>query len=162
MNQVKAGTEFLNMGEEEILAALDRFEEAEAEKDEHLQDGEPEDPVVREVGRLISEYTARFDDYCANSEEIPDTVFTYEPQTAIERIAYGIFTDAVHDALQEEDDEDDSTYSWYRFEKAAPFGKRLSQACFFSFLNKSGKRVNQRFPAELQKKQLTGEKNEFL
>ena len=53
MNQVKAGTEFLNMGEEEILAALDRFEEAEAEKDEHLQDGEPEDPVVREVGRLI-------------------------------------------------------------------------------------------------------------
>ena len=30
------------------------------------------------------------------------------------------------------------------------------------FLNKSGKRVNQRFPAELQKKQLTGEKNEFL
>ncbi len=107
MNQVKAGTKFLNMGEEEILAALDRFEEAEAEKDEHLQDGEPEDPVVREVGRLISEYTARFDDYCANSEEIPDTVFTYEPQTAIERIAYGIFTDAVHDALQEEDDEDE-------------------------------------------------------
>ena len=107
MNQVKAGTEFLNMGEEEILAALDRFEEAEAEKDEHLQDGEPEDPVVREVGRLISEYTARFDDYCANSEEIPDTVFTYEPQTAIERSAYGIFTDAVHDALQEEDDEDE-------------------------------------------------------
>ena len=31
MNQVNAGTEFLNMGEEDILAARDRFEEAEAE-----------------------------------------------------------------------------------------------------------------------------------
>ena len=56
---------------------------------------------------MISEYTARFDDYCANSEEIPDEVFTYEPEIVIERIAYGIFTDAVHDALQEEDDEDE-------------------------------------------------------
>ena len=59
---------------------------------------------MREVGRLISEYTARFDDYCEHSEEIPESVFTYEPEPAIERIAYGIFTDAVHDALQEEDD----------------------------------------------------------
>ncbi len=104
MNQVKAGAEFLNLGEEEILAALDRFEEAD---EDCADEGEPEDPIVREVGRLISEYTARFDDYCANSEEIPDEVFTYEPEIVIERIAYGIFTDAVHDALQEEDDEDE-------------------------------------------------------
>lgn len=46
--------------------------------------------------------------------------------------------------------------------KPHPLGNGFLQACFFSFLNKSGKRVNQRFPAELQKKQLTGEKNEFL
>ena len=99
MNQVKAGADFLNLSEEEILAALDRYEES----DESEDDG-PEDPIVREVGRLISEYTARFDDYCEHSEEIPESVFTYEPEPAIERIAYGIFTDAVHDALQEEDD----------------------------------------------------------
>lgn len=105
MNQVKAGAEFLNLTEEEILAALDRFEEADDASLE--QDGEPEDPIVREVGRLISEYTARFDDYCANSDEIPEEVFTYEPEIVIERVAYGIFTDAVHDALQEEDDEDE-------------------------------------------------------
>lgn len=103
MNQVKAGAEFLNLGEEEILAALDRFEET----DDNCAEEEPEDPIVREVGRLISEYTARFDDFCANSEKIPDEVFTYEPETTIERIAYGIFTDAVHDALQEGDDEDE-------------------------------------------------------
>ena len=47
MNQVKAGAEFLNLGEEEILAALDRFEESD---DDCADEGEPEDPIVREVG----------------------------------------------------------------------------------------------------------------
>ena len=57
------------------------------------------------MARLIGEYTNRFDEYCNEYEELPEEVLAYEPDTAIERVAFEIFTDAVHDALQEEDDE---------------------------------------------------------
>ncbi|MCH5276348.1 MAG: hypothetical protein J1E80_00770 [Desulfovibrionaceae bacterium] len=105
MKSVKSGPEFAALSEKEIGRALDAYE-AQCEAAEG--DGaEPpsSDPVVAEVARLIGEYTRRFDEYCAQYEELPEKILDYEPDTPIEHVAFEIFTDAVHDALQAEDDE---------------------------------------------------------
>lgn len=106
MKNVKPHPEFVALSEEEIVKALDAYE-AQFEGDEGNNDEDltPDNPVVAEVARLISEYTNRFDEYCNEYEELPEGVLAYEPDTAIERVAFEIFTDAVHDALQDEDDE---------------------------------------------------------
>ena len=105
MKNVKPNPEFVALSEQEIVKALDAYEaQFEGEEDEGA-DLTPSDPVVAEVARWIGEYTNRFDEYCNEYEELPEEVLAYEPDTAIERVAFEIFTDAVHDALQEEDDE---------------------------------------------------------
>lgn len=106
MKNVKPNPEFVALSEEEIVKALDAYEaQFEGDEDSAEEDLAPADPVVAEVARLISEYTSRFDEYCNEYEELPEEVLAYEPDTAIERVAFEIFTDAVHDALQDEDDE---------------------------------------------------------
>ena len=105
MKNVKPNPEFVALSEEEILKALDAYEAQFQDGEDDERDLTPGDPVVAEVARLISEYTNRFDDYCDKYEELPAEVLDYEPDTAIERVAFEIFTDAVHDALQDEDDE---------------------------------------------------------
>lgn len=107
MKKVKPNPEFVALEEDEIVKALDAYEAQFGDDDADSDDGDltPADPVVAEVARLISEYTGRFDEYCERYEELPEEVLNYEPESAIERIAFEIFTDAVHDALQAEDDE---------------------------------------------------------
>lgn len=104
MKNVKTTPEFATLSEEEIFKALDACETqyGDGNDDAELP---VSDPVVTEVARLISEYTRRFDEYCNEYDELPEKILDYEPDTAIERVAFEIFTDAVHDALQAEDDE---------------------------------------------------------
>lgn len=105
MKNVKPNPEFVSLSEEEIVKALDAYEEQFNDDGEGEEDLTPADPVVAEVARLIGEYTDRFDHYCEEFDELPEEVLNYQPESAIEQIAFEIFTDAVHDALQEEDDE---------------------------------------------------------
>ena len=100
MKNVKTTPEFAALSEEEISKALDAWE-AQGES----ADTASSDPVAAEVARLIIEYTRRFDEYCNEYDELPEKILDYEPDTVIERVAFEIFTDAVHDALQAEDDE---------------------------------------------------------
>ena len=106
MKTIQAKSEFKTLSEEEVVNALDDFENLFGEDEEIDISVEPENPIVAEVARLISEYTNRFDEYCEKAEdELPEEIFNYEPEVMIERISYEIFMDAVHDAMQEEDDD---------------------------------------------------------
>lgn len=109
MKNIQTKPEFKALSEDEIVKALDDFESQFPEEEDIDINIEPENPIVAEVARLINEYTTRFDAYCSEvgeeiSEELTDEVFNYEPEVMIERVAYEIFMDAVHDAMQEEDD----------------------------------------------------------
>ena len=105
MNTIQTTADFKALSEDEIVKALDDFENLFEDDEEVDVSVEPENPIVAEVARLISEYTNRFDEYCENAEdELPEEIFNYEPEVMIERVAYEIFMDAVHDAMQEEDE----------------------------------------------------------
>ncbi len=126
MKTIHTTPEFFQLTEEEVSAALDAYEalfqdevesdpdffesmemedEADSPDDEAYDDfDEPKDPVVAEVARLISEYARRFDEYCLEYEELPEDVLNHEPEHPIEQIAFEIFTDALHDALQDADE----------------------------------------------------------
>ncbi len=130
MKTIHTTPEFFPLTEEEVSAALDAYEalfqdEVESDPDffeslenmdlesdspdDELYDeqddfDEPKDPVVAEVARLISEYARRFDEYCLEYEELPEDVLNHEPEYPIEQIAFEIFTDALHDALQDADE----------------------------------------------------------
>lgn len=110
MKTIQTKPEFTALLEDEIVTALDEFENLFGEDEEIDMSVEPENAIVAEVARLISEYTNRFDQYCEKigEEELPEEIFNYEPEVMIERVAYEIFMDAVHDAMQEEDNDDDS------------------------------------------------------
>lgn len=105
MKTIHTNPEFKALTEDEIVKALDDFENLFDEDEDVDIDVEPENPIVAEVARLISEYTNLFDKYCENAEdELPEEIFNYEPELMIERVAYEIFMDAVHDAMQEDDE----------------------------------------------------------
>lgn len=104
MKNVKTTPEFAALPEEDIIKMLDACE-APCEGGDDDASLASSNPVVAEVARLIGEYTRRFDEYCNEYDELPEKILDYEPDTAIERVAFEIFTDAVHDALQAEDDE---------------------------------------------------------
>ena len=55
--------------------------------------------------RLIAAYSDRFDELCKDTGEVPEEALTYKPRTPIEQVAFGIFTDALHDSLMDQDDE---------------------------------------------------------
>lgn len=107
MKSIKTSPEFMNLTEEEITKALDEFEDT-FDTDEDVDSSvEPDNPIVTEVARLINEYTTKFDEILektGDSEDLPAEIFEYEPEIIIERVAYEIFMDAVHDSMQEVDD----------------------------------------------------------
>lgn len=108
MKTIKTTPEFMNLSEDEIVKALDEFEEQFATDEDVDPDVESDNPIVNEVARLINEYTTRFDELVEKTgkdEDLPEEIFTYEPEIIIERVAYEIFMDAVHDSMQEADDE---------------------------------------------------------
>lgn len=108
MKTIKTAPEFMNLSEDEIVKALDEFEEQFATDEDVDPDVESDNPIVNEVARLINEYTTRFDELVEKTgkdEDLPEEIFTYEPEIIIERVAYEIFMDAVHDSMQEADDE---------------------------------------------------------
>lgn len=106
MKSIKTTPEFMNLEENEIIEALDAFENLFSDDDDVDPSIEPENPIVSEVARLINEYTNRFDELLANNEdgELPEEIFEYEPEIIIERVAYEIFMDAVHDSMQDADE----------------------------------------------------------
>lgn len=107
MKSIKTSPEFMNLSEDEIVKALDDFENQFETEDDVDSDVEPDDPIVKEVARLINEYTNRFDELIADageSDDLPEEIFEYEPEIIIERVAYEIFMDAVHDSMQDADD----------------------------------------------------------
>lgn len=107
MKTIKTTPEFMNLQENEIIEALDAFENLFENEEDIDPSVEPENPIVTEVARLINEYTNRFDELIAKSEngELPEEIFEYEPEIVIERVAYEIFMDAVHDSMQDADDD---------------------------------------------------------
>ncbi len=97
----------MNLSEDEIVKALDDFENQFETEDDVDSEVEPDDPIVKEVARLINEYTNRFDELIAEAgegDDLPEEIFEYEPEIIIERVAYEIFMDAVHDSMQDADD----------------------------------------------------------
>lgn len=129
MKTVIAKPEFAGLTEDQVIDAIDAYEtqvdEYYASKGDeegcgcgcgHDDEGSCEDcdedgvipsddPIVLEVERLIAAYSDRFDELCKENGEVPEEALTYKPRTAIEQIAFDIFTDALHDSLMDEDDE---------------------------------------------------------
>lgn len=107
MKSIKTTPEFMNLTEEEITKALDEFEDQFDTDDDVDSSVESDNPIVTEVARLINEYTTKFDEILektGENEDLPAEIFEYEPKIIIERVAYEIFMDAVHDSMQEGDD----------------------------------------------------------
>ena len=117
MHTVTTDAALAALPEEEIRAALDRYdahcenesanesEEEEEEEEEEEDDPATQDPIVREVTRLVNAYAHRFDHACREHGHIPEEALLYQPGSPIERAAFHIFTQALHDSLQEADDE---------------------------------------------------------
>ena len=62
---------------------MDDFENQFATEDDVDSDIEPENPIVKEVARLINEYTNRFDEIIAEAGDegdLPEEIFEYEPE----------------------------------------------------------------------------------
>ena len=111
MKTVTPRPEFTRLTEEEIFEHLDAFEDAvdaEVEGSEGDEDVAVEitDPIVAEVDRLIEGYAARLEEYCKEHDEIPEEALSYSPATDIERVAFQIFTEALHDSLMDEDEDE--------------------------------------------------------
>lgn len=119
MKPVIPNPQFISLSKEEILTALDACEafytdtEMETGPQEDnvsldCQAEEERDPkklcyaIVEEVERLIKEYSAYFDAYCREHGEVPEDILVYQPQTPIEQMAFQIFTEALHDSVNEE------------------------------------------------------------
>jgi len=107
MKHIKTLPEFMTLSEESVETALNAYEN----ENQNIESADlhPSDPIVAEVMRLMKEYTARFDLYCEQEEDaledVLEDVLSYDPEVPIERMAYNIFLLAVHDVLQEKDDE---------------------------------------------------------
>jgi len=99
MDQVSAKPEFASLTEEDIENALDILDEApENELNVH--------PILAELERLIQAYSERFEALCDEKDGFPEELIDYEPKLPIERAAYDIFSDALHDSLQAADEDE--------------------------------------------------------
>ena len=105
MKTVVPAPQFVHLTEEEVMDRLDTWEASLDEQEELDLPESTVDPVVAEVERLITGYTDKFDAYCRQHGEIPEEALLYRPASGIERVAFQIFTEALHDSLMEEDDE---------------------------------------------------------
>ncbi len=110
MHTVTTTPDFAVITEEEVLAALARYnaqcESANAIADiEEKEEAFFDDPIVQEVARLVEAYTRRFEAACREHAQIPEEALLYQPASPVEQAAFQIFTEALHDSLQEADDE---------------------------------------------------------
>jgi len=103
MKQVATLPEFASLTEEEIERALDQLDAA---ADADSTDELAVHPLLRELERLIAAYSERFEALCKERDEFPEELLTFEPDKPIEQIAYDIFSDALHDSLQEADEDE--------------------------------------------------------
>ncbi|HIU17174.1 MAG TPA: hypothetical protein IAB01_01840 [Candidatus Avidesulfovibrio excrementigallinarum] len=103
MKSVTALPEFASLTEDDIEQALDQLDGLD---DEALANSMDVHPILRELERLIAAYSDRFEELCESSDEFPVDVLSYEPELPIEQAAFDIFSDALHDSLQAEDDEE--------------------------------------------------------
>ncbi len=102
MNSVKTLPEFASLTEKDIEQALDKLDElSEEELAENVH------PILAELERLIGAYSERFEALCNEHGEVPAEILTFEPEKPIEQTAFDIFSDALHDSLQEEDNQED-------------------------------------------------------
>ena len=108
MHTVTTDAALAALPEEEIRAALDRYDahcENESANESEEDDPATQDPIVREVTRLVNAYAHHFDHACREHGHIPEEALLYQPGSPIERAAFHILTQALHDSLQEADDE---------------------------------------------------------
>lgn len=127
MKTVVPDSAYIHLTKEEVLAALEAYDALFDDEDDDWDDDEnadenldaadetdepdaededeAEDPIVREVERLIAAYAAYFDAYCREHGEVPEDALLYKPSTAIEQVAFQIFTEALHDSIMDEDDD---------------------------------------------------------
>ena len=108
MHTVTTDAALAALPEEEIRAALDRYDahcENESANESEEDDPATQDPIVREVTRLVNAYAHRFDHACREHGHIPEEALLYQPGSPIERAAFHLFTHALHDSRQEADDE---------------------------------------------------------
>ena len=101
MKEITTLPEFAALTEEEIEHALDLLD-----ADPDAADGRELDihPLLQELERLIGLYSERFEVLCGECDDFPEEILTFEPDKPIERVAYDIFCDALHDSLQAADD----------------------------------------------------------
>ena len=97
MKTITTTPEMAILTEDAVLAALDELED----------NPDSTNPIVMEVERLVEAYTARFEEKCRLSQEVPEDALLYEPQSPVEQVAFDIFTEALHDSLLEADEEND-------------------------------------------------------
>lgn len=96
MNTITTTPDMAALSEEEILAALDELED----------NPDTTNPIVLEVERLVEAYTERFEEKCRESQEVPEDALLYEPDSAVEQVAFDIFTEALHDSLLDADEDE--------------------------------------------------------
>lgn len=112
MHTVTTTAALAALSEEDVRAALDRYDalcehESANESEEAAVSAQAvmDDPIVQEVARLVDAYADRFDHACREHGHIPEEALLHQPESPIERAAFHIFTQALHDSLQEADEE---------------------------------------------------------
>jgi len=66
---------------------------------EALADTNPDNPIAKEVARLISGYTANFAEHCERLGYIPRDILTLSPSSPIEAVAVKLTGDAIRAEL---------------------------------------------------------------
>lgn len=100
MKSITTLPQFATITHDDIEKALDELDGLEEDAlESHTS------PVLRELERLIGAYSERFEELCTEEGEVPEGVLDFEPETPIQEAAFEIFMDALHDSMQEEDDD---------------------------------------------------------
>jgi hypothetical protein len=73
VTQIEPKLQFRSLAEETVLAALD--------------DGDPANPIVIEIARLVTAYTSNFQDHVKRIGYIPDGILRATPRWPIEAVA---------------------------------------------------------------------------
>lgn len=113
MHTVTTDEIFAALSKEEVDAALKRYDaeiarydaQSPAEKALDSNPPEPDDPIAREIARLLGCYIERFQALCKEKGEVPEEALLYKPASPIEQAAFAIFAEALHDSLQDMDTE---------------------------------------------------------
>ncbi len=101
MKSIATRPEFAQLTEDDIEEVLNKLE---ALDENEL--GAANNPVLMEIERLIAAYSARFEELCNENGDVPAELVTFEPEKAIESVAYDIFSDALYESLSQEDEDE--------------------------------------------------------